>query len=331
MVNAASLVLLALVAQAASPPASPDAKAKAQTLLKEGAKYYENGALVQAFEKFTEAYAQFQSPKLLFNIGQASRDLGRFAEAMSAFERFLDEAPDAPADMTTEAKKSVSELQGKLGKLRIQCAKAGAEISVDGKLVGVAPLTEPIWAAVGSHQVTARHPATAPAVEDVEVNAGWVHTVVMSLQPVVDVTVAPEPAPVRRPSLKAAGDRRDSAVVAEREGRLAETKGQGHTWTWVAGGAALVFTGAAIGLGTSMQSKYDSLIQSCGSASAGYSGCKQGDIDAVILRRNLANVSWGLAAAAAATAGVLFFVEGRTVSVAPMAGEATGLTARMLY
>jgi hypothetical protein len=80
-----------------------------------------------------------------------------------------------------------------------------------------------------------------------------------------------------------------------------------------------------------MQSKFDSLNKSCGSASNSSTACTQSDIDSVLLRRNLANVSWGLAAAAAATAGVLFFVEGRSVSVAPMAGEATGFVARMAY
>ncbi len=71
-----------------------------------------------------------------------------------------------------------------------------------------------------------------------------------------------------------------------------------------------------------MQSKFDSLNKSCGSAAAhDPPGCSESDIDAVLLRRNLANVSWGLAAAAAATAGVLFFVEGRSVSVTPMVGE----------
>jgi hypothetical protein len=42
-------------------------------------------------------------------------------------------------------------------------------------------------------------------------------------------------------------------------------------------------------------------------------------------------VLWGLAGAAAVTTGVLFFVEGRSVAVAPMAGEATGMLARMEF
>ena len=44
-----------------------------------------------------------------------------------------------------------------------------------------------------------------------------------------------------------------------------------------------------------------------------------------------ANVLWGLAGAAAVTTGILFFVEGRRVAVAPMAGGATGMLARVEF
>jgi hypothetical protein len=322
-----SLVLLTLVAQATPPIATPESKAKAQSLLKEGAKLYERGALAAALEKFNEAYEEYQSPKLLFNIGQACRDLGRPAEAMNAFERFVADATDAPPDMTAEAKKSMAELETKLGKLRIQCSTLGAEISLDGKPVGLAPITDLIWAVPGSHQVTARHPDMAPAIEDVEVNASWVHTVVISMMPlpkaVAEAPARAKPAPAVE--LKAAKRMSADEAPPEREGW------RGRTWTWVAAGSAVVFAGSAALFGIAMESKYDSLNSSCGSASASYPGCSQDQIDAVLLRRNLANVSWGLAAAAAATAGVLFFVEGRRVSVAPMAGEATGMLAKVTY
>jgi len=333
MTHVASLVLLALVAQTTSPADDSEAKAKAQALLKEGAKLYQNGELLPALDKFNAAYAAFQSPKLLFNIGQASRDLGRFVEAMTAFERFLEEDPEAPADMIAEAQRSVAELQGKLGKLRIQCSKDGAEISVDGKLVGVAPLARPVWAEQGNHQVTARHPDTAPAVEDVEVNAGWVHTVVMTLPALVE---APPPKPlVARTAAQVEIPPLSPGPVPVRAS-VAQGTRHGRTWTWVAAGSAIVLTGTAIGLGLATRSKFDSLNKSCGSASAAAQagqpyGCSDSEVDAVLLRRNLTNVSWGLAAAAAATAGVLFFVEGHTVDVAPMAGDITGLLANVRY
>jgi hypothetical protein len=331
MIHVAPLVLLALIGQVNPPTASPEAKAKAQTLLREGARLYEKGVLLPALEKFNEAYAEFPSPKLLFNIGQASRDLGRFVDAMVAFERFLDEDPEAPADMIDEAKKSMAELQSKLGKLRIQCSRAGAEISVDGKPVGISPITQPIWAAQGSHQVTARHPATIPAVEDVDVNPGWVHTVVMTLQPLVEpqpVAAAPPQVKPKKPVAEVERQRPPKPKKASKEAS------SGRLWTWVAAGSAVAFGGAAVGLGLATRSKFNELNDSCGvgSVPAGQTyGCSDSQVDAVTLRRNLTNASLGLAAAAAVTAGVLFFVEGNSVSVSPMAGEATGFVARMAY
>ena len=99
-----------------------------------------------------------------------------------------------------------------------------------------------------------------------------------------------------------------------------------------AAGAAVAFAGAGVGFGLAMRSKFDSLNKSCGSESGAVEpNCSQSDVDAVLLRRNLANVSWGLAAAAAVTTGVLFFVEGKPVAVAPMVGQATGVLAAMAY
>jgi hypothetical protein len=326
MMNAASLVLLALVAQATPPSASPEARARAQVLLKEGAKFYEKGELASALEKFNQAYAEFQSPKLLFNIGQASRDLGRLAEAMDAFGHFLTEATDAPPDMTAEAKKSVAELEAKLGKLRIQCSTPGAEISVDGKPVGVVPITDFIWVMPGKHQVTARHPDTAPAIEDVEVNANWVHAVVISLQPLARV-VATEPARARAPAVALEATKTEEPEPA----KASAGSHHGRRWTWVAAGSAVVFAGTAAIFGTSMQSKYDSLKKSCGSESGADPHCSDSDVNSVISTRNAANVFWGLSAATAATAVVLFFVEGRSVSVTPMVGSTTGVLAGMTY
>jgi hypothetical protein len=42
-------------------------------------------------------------------------------------------------------------------------------------------------------------------------------------------------------------------------------------------------------------------------------------------------VFWGLTAAAAVTTGVLFYFEGRPVTVAPVAGGTTGLVVAVRY
>jgi hypothetical protein len=335
ILTGASLVLFALLAQSASPDPGTEGKAKAQVLLSEGARLYEQHDLAAALEKFNQAYAEFASPKLLFNIGQASRDLHLYAEAMNAFERFLAEATDVPADMEKEAQQSVAELKGNLGRLHVECATIDAEISVDGKVIGRAPLRDLIWETPGKHQITAKHPDTVPAVEDVEVVQGVVQNLTIRLRPL------PKPSEHRR----GARVEPTSTTVARRSGQNETNLGAdgsastsrglflGRTWTWIAGGSAVALAGAAAVVGLSMQSKFDSLNQSCGSASGeSYQGCSDSDIQSVATRRNVANVLWGLAGAAAVTAGVLFFVEDHAVAVAPVAGATTrGLLLRSSF
>ena len=331
---AASFVVIATFAQAAPPlpgaaragpqPISAAAKAGAQSLLKEGAEFYQQGAFADAVEKFDQAYAIFPSPKLLFNIGQASRELGRPVESVEAFDRFLVQAPDSPPELIAEAKRSVEELSRKIGKLLIDCSVSGAEISVDGRRVGLAPLEDLFRVTPGSHQVTATHPGTMPAIETVIVAAGTVQTLVMRPRALVEAaTLIPaEPAP---PLPSHAFDLQSPPA----EATVDHGWWLGRQWTWVAAGSAVVFTGVAAVAGWSMQSRFDDLKQTCGKgAGANATGCTSSDFSALDARKLTANVFWGLSAAAAVTAGVLFFVEGRPVAVAPMAGGTTGLFAK---
>lgn len=178
-----TLVLLSVLAQLSTTTADPQAKARAQGLLTAGSALYEKGDYAGALEKFNAAYDAYPSPKLLFNIGQADRDLSRPVEALDAFEKFLAAETDASPETTADAHKSVAELQGKLGQIRIACATTGAEVSVDGKSIGRTPLPELIWATPGHHQVTASHASAALALESVDVTAGSVLVVTLRLHP----------------------------------------------------------------------------------------------------------------------------------------------------
>jgi hypothetical protein len=193
MCTCTTIVLLAILAQHSSPTSDAQAKAQAQGLLTEGSGLYERGDYAGALEKFNAAYAAFPSPKLMFNIGQANRDLGRPVEALQAYEKFLAGALDASPETTVDARKSLAELREKLGRIRIDCTAADAEVSVDGKSVGLAPLPDPIWATPGRHQVTASHQRAALAIENVQVTAGTVHTVTLELHPPITSVAQAKP------------------------------------------------------------------------------------------------------------------------------------------
>ena len=322
----AALLLLGFLAQSSDSTAGAEAKAKAQSLLTEGSALYEKGDYADALDKFKQAFATYDSLKLLFNIGQANRDLGRPVDALEAFERFMIGALDAAPETIEDAKKSVAELQKNLGRLRVDCETDNATISLDGKEVGLTPLSKLLWATPGRHQVSARHWTFAPAIEDVEVRAGAVQTVriVLQMSPVIGVVAQPTgpEAPAKR------------ADLASTEPKPADASGwwMGRTWTWVAAGSAALFTVGAGAAGLAMQSKYDSLNNSCGSGNPNRTtACTDSDINAVTTRQNAANVMWALAGASAVTAGILFFVEGHPVTVSPVAGQTVGFMGGLRY
>jgi tetratricopeptide (TPR) repeat protein len=323
---AASLVLMPLLVQEAhgtSP--SGEAKAQAQVLLRRGTQHYRHAEITDALADFTAAYRIYPSPKLLFNIGQCSRDLGRPVEAIEAFDQFLAEAHDAPDGLVAEARRSVEELSTEVGKLLIECSVSGAEIKLDGKKIGAAPIKSLVRVTPGYHQLMAVREGTPLVMRDTYVLAGTLEVVAL------------------RPRAPADGARRSSGGIGKppliassrQSGRNARAdRGWllGRTWTWVATGSAVVFAGGATAAALTMQSKFNALDASCGRSSGEtYTGCKSSDFGALDTWKNTANVLWGLSAAAALTAGILFYVEGRGVEVSPTAGQVIGMTASMRY
>jgi hypothetical protein len=330
--NIATFLVAALLAQTSPMNASPEAKAKAKVLVNEGSALYQSGDIAGALEKFQEAHATYASPKIWFNIGQANRDLGRFDESLAAFDKFLIGATDASPETIADAQKALDELRPKLGRVRIECQIPGAELNIDGKIVGQAPLLDPIWVMPGRHQITALAAGASPAIEMVSVVAG--KDIFVDLKPNPPPAAVrietPAPAPiVTRPMKENPYD--GLSVAQPKIPERSEGWWLGRKWTWVAAGSTVVFATTAAIAGLMMQSKFDSLRSSCGRASLARAGCSPSDIDAVTSLKNTANVFWGLTAAAAVTAGALFYFEGRPVSVAPLAGEVTGMLAEVRY
>ncbi len=322
---AASLVMMSLLGQGARETSpSGEAKAKAQVLLRRGTQHYRHAEIADALADFRTAYGIFPSPKLLFNIGQCSRDLGRPVEAIAAFEQFLAEVPDESGGMVAEARRSVEELSMEVGKLLIECPVSGAQIELDGKNIGAAPIKSLVRVTPGYHQLTAVREGSSPVMRETHVLAGTLETVVLQPRASVDGTRA-----------KAGGTNKPPLLASGRSNRSARSGGDwllGRTWTWVATGSAIVFAGGATAAGLVMRSKFKALDASCGRSSGEtYTGCNSSDFAALDSWKTTANVLWGLSAAAAMTAGVLFYVEGRGVDVSPSAGQVIGLTASMRY
>lgn len=68
------------------------AKARATANLHEAERLFNESQFIESLQRLQEAHALFPSPKIFLNFGKTYRALGRDADALAAFERFLAEA-----------------------------------------------------------------------------------------------------------------------------------------------------------------------------------------------------------------------------------------------
>jgi hypothetical protein len=302
-----SIVLVAvLLSQSIAPqqPAHPEAKSKAQVLLKQGSALFEEGDYQSALDKFEQAYAIFPSPKLQFNIAQANRDLGRPVEALTAYEKFLALAPDASPDALSDARKSSADLRGKLGQLKINCWPADSEVTLDGRGAGATPQREPIWAVPGYHQITIQHQQFSPAIESIEVLAGKVQTVTVRLRP----SSSPALAPIALTPTTVTPPRGVQAQLEKSVDEGLDHRPHYRTYFWTGVGTTGALALGAVVAGLAANSKFNELHDSCGRTTA---GCPESQISSVKSRVLVTNVLWTLAGAATLTTGIVLYIDNR--------------------
>ncbi len=294
--SVAGSLLLLLLAEIAAPTGNPQAKSKAQSLLKQGTALYTRGDFAAALERFEAAYRIYPSAKLQFNIGQADRELGRPLEAFQAFEKFLASSPDAAPEILAEARQSDTELRAKLGQVKIVSASAGVEVTLDGKSIGTTPIAAPLWTMPGPHEVALQRPGARPV--SVDVLAGSEALASLDL---------PEPvAPSAAAVAIAVPVDTTRATPAPPPGWWARQR----WYAWTAAGATVAFGAAAIGVGLSANHLYNQDLSSCAST-----GCSDAQKNTLKSRALLANVLWALTGVSAVATGIAVYVDGKDASV----------------
>jgi Tfp pilus assembly protein PilF len=230
-----------------------DPKEAAKAKLLEGGKLLQQGDYVAALGLFKEAYALFPSPKIFYNFGLAYMELGRKADAIEAFERFLAEANDANPENLVKAAQHRKALAEQTAAVTFTCNKNGAEISIDGKSHGVTPPRGPVRLDAGTHQLVVEKAGSLPYAQRITVTAGQKLT--------VDVQLADQV--VDKPDDK----RIDTGPVAP-----ADTGIPGRGWKWKAAWGTGIAAVALLGLGVVEQIVASSKYSDFNSYDAPYGG-----------------------------------------------------------
>jgi hypothetical protein len=166
-----------------------DAKAAARAQFEKGVAAFDDRRYAEAADAFEAAYRLSPAFVVLYNIGQVDVVLGRSVEAVDAFDRYLKQGASAvPADRRREVEGEIEKQTARIGSIAVRTFPDGAELRVDGALVGRTPLQKPVRVTAGRHTVAATLKGRTPEVRDVEVGGRAEIALELTLEPNADGT-----------------------------------------------------------------------------------------------------------------------------------------------
>lgn len=158
------------------PPTTPPSDATvadAKRHFEAGLKLYAERVYAAALTEFEESYRLGGRATALKNVAQCHRELKQFAEAYDAYNQLLvlhGNDPVLKAPEKAAAKKALAELAKIIGTVEILAEPPGAEVSIDGKVVGVTPM-RPVHVDLGDHEVKITKVGYEPFAKSVTVVA----------------------------------------------------------------------------------------------------------------------------------------------------------------
>jgi hypothetical protein len=196
VVRASTLVCLAVALVAAAPARAEDARAAAHEHFDRGMAASNDQRFAEAVTEFERAYALWPDYRVLYNIGKVRATLGRSAESVAAFEGYLEKGG---AELSDERKQEVRDAMAAqlahVGALDVRVSADGAEVRVDGKLLGRSPLAAPVRLTEGKHTVEAILPGRPSQLREVELPGASKLAIDLAF-PTPPVALSPAAAPV---------------------------------------------------------------------------------------------------------------------------------------
>ncbi|WP_437716533.1 PEGA domain-containing protein [Sorangium sp. So ce448] len=183
--------IIALLAPAAeAQPAPPRAEAqesdaltdRARQLFADGVKAANAGKWADAHAAFLAAWGLKPHYQIASNLGVACLRVGKPRDAAEYLTRYLREAPATKVQERQRAEASLQEARAQVAAVTVEVAPGGAEVTVDGAIVGRAPLADPVFLDPGRHEVGAKLDGYVSQTQPVEATAGGTETVVLKLE-----------------------------------------------------------------------------------------------------------------------------------------------------
>lgn len=123
-----------------APASAGEAEQEAAALKKEGDQAMVERRYKDALEKYDASFERHPDPALLYNRGRAYESLGRFPEALAAFEAFVAKAPAPLKARVPKLDELLEEVRGKVSYLTVTTNAPDARVLLDRAMLGSAPV-----------------------------------------------------------------------------------------------------------------------------------------------------------------------------------------------
>jgi hypothetical protein len=135
-----------------------------------------------AAREFQKAYDQVHTPRAAGQLGLAEQALGRWEDA----ERHVGEALHAPGDAWVVKNRAILDealgtIQAHLARIEVIGDPEGADVSVNGRVVGKLPLQAPVRVSAGEVEVELHAPGYAAAQRTLAIVGGQYQRLVLHL------------------------------------------------------------------------------------------------------------------------------------------------------
>jgi hypothetical protein len=242
-----SPVVAAPAAETPEPPQEtlPPNVQEARRRFDRGIRLYGEGDFGLALIEFERAYELVANYRVLYNIGQVSIQLRRYAKAREALEQYLTQGgAEVEGARLEEVQADIDMLRPRTAKLLVTTNAPKAKVSLDGDTLGTLPLANALLVDAGNHVVKVE--ASGYQVSE-------------------------------KPVVLAGGDEVTLAITLEviRQGRTVEKRtivvhdgaNADNTWKWVGWGATGVLAAGAVTtgiFGLNSAAKLEDLINTAG-------------------------------------------------------------------
>lgn len=152
---AASSFSAPVTAQQASQPADEAAIQEARDHFSQGVKLFDAGKYEEARQAFARAYALNNHPAVLLNLAQCELRAERYVDAARHLDQYLRENPNADQKTRLSANESLIAARKHTSRVRIRVSVDGANVFVDGQLIGKSPFNYDVDVEPGTRVIEA--------------------------------------------------------------------------------------------------------------------------------------------------------------------------------